>query len=208
MSAIEVLEDAPPLSAFEGADCGWGVGIGRAHCRANRISLRSTTSRASRCGARLDGLAPGWRDPQASRFGFIRHCKPANPPAVTGDLTDMLAHLAAMGRSSRVRLLSLRLCRCAACRCRSVAPASRCPRSTRSARAAGRRCSVLLFDDLCAGRYRAPLLAPGSLADCIARALSDPASRPIVPSRPSRLRWPGPMRLRRSASISARRSWR
>jgi GntR family transcriptional regulator len=32
--------------------------------------------------------------------------KLTNPPGVTGDLMDMLAHLAAMGRSSRVRLLS------------------------------------------------------------------------------------------------------
>jgi len=53
----------------------------------------------------LDGLA---------RDGVIRKLpgsgsfvtKPADPPRVTGDLMDMLAHLAAMGRSSRVRLLS------------------------------------------------------------------------------------------------------
>jgi GntR family transcriptional regulator len=53
----------------------------------------------------LDGLA---------RDGVIRKlpgsgsfvAKPPDAPTVTGDLTDMLAHLAAMGRSSRVRLLA------------------------------------------------------------------------------------------------------
>jgi GntR family transcriptional regulator len=53
----------------------------------------------------LDGLA---------RDGVIRKlpgsgsfvAKPPDAPTVTGDLTDMLAHLAAMGRTSRVRLLA------------------------------------------------------------------------------------------------------
>ena len=69
------------------------------HLAAQHNLSRVTVRRA------LDGLA---------REGVIRKlpgsgsfvAKPANPPAVTGDLTDMLAHLAAMGRSSRVRLLS------------------------------------------------------------------------------------------------------
>lgn len=67
---------------------------------AAQYSLSRVTVRRALAGLARDGVIR--KLPGAGTFVT----KPANPPGVTGDLMDMLAHLAAMGRSSRVRLLS------------------------------------------------------------------------------------------------------
>jgi GntR family transcriptional regulator len=63
-------------------------------------SLSRVTVRRALAGLARDGVIH--KLPGSGTFVTT----PANPPGVTGDLMDMLAHLAAMGRSSRVRLLS------------------------------------------------------------------------------------------------------